>query len=134
MAFHAILRTISKCRFRVIFFAKTFRLDYFLRFSKKVIRTSINHYRGGKISTQSSILCTFPSISSFFFCPSYPPLCGMFLCFSFFPPYHLSSCIVSQDKGHFLEIVRILSLKLQLNFLDILWLGIIGLATALLET
>ena len=54
--------------------------------------------------------------------------------FQFFPPYHLSSCIVSQDKGHFLEIVRILSLKLQLNFLDILWLGIIGLATALLET
>ena len=48
------------------FFAKTFCLDYFLRFSKKVIRTSINHYRGGKISTQSSILCTFSNNPKFF--------------------------------------------------------------------
>ena len=48
------------------FFAKTFRLDYFLCFSKKVIRTSINHYRGGKISTQSSILCTFSTNPKFF--------------------------------------------------------------------
>ena len=65
-----------KTSFPCYFFAKTFCLDYFLRFSKKVIRTSINHYRGGKISTQSSILCTF-SINPkfFFFCPLYPPLC-----------------------------------------------------------
>ena len=83
------------------FFAKTFRLDYFIGFSKKVIRTSINHYRGGKISTFFYFVHVFHQSQVFFFCPSYPPLCGMFLCFSFFPPYHLSSCIVSQDKGHF---------------------------------
>ena len=55
-----------KTSFPCYFFAKTFRLDYFLGFSKKVIRTSINHYRGGKISTQSSILCTFSINPKFF--------------------------------------------------------------------
>ena len=82
------------------FFAKTFRLDYFLGFSKKVIRTSINHYRGGKISTQSFVLNFHQSqvfssvhrIRLYVVC-SYVSV--------FFPPYHLSSCIVSQDKGHF---------------------------------
>ena len=83
------------------FFAKTFRLDYFLRFSKKVIRTSINHYRGGKISTQSSILCTFSTNPKFFLLSIVSAFMLYVPMFQFFPPYHLSSCIVSQDKGHF---------------------------------
>ena len=83
------------------FFAKTFCLDYFLRFSKKVIRTSINHYRGGKISTQSYILCSIFINLKFFLLSIVSALMWYVPMFQFFPPYHLSSCIVSQDKGHF---------------------------------
>ena len=116
------------------FFAKTFRLDYFLHFSKKVIRTSINHYRGGKISTQSSILCTFSTNPKFF---SSVHRIRLYVVCSYVSVFSsLSSVFLYRQSGQgaLLEIVRILSLKLQLNFLDILWLGIIGLATALLET
>ena len=121
-----------KTSFPCYFFAKTFCLDYFRRFSKKVIGTSINHYRGGKISTQSSILCTF-SINPKFF-SSVHCIRLYVVMFQFFSSLSSVFLYCQSGQGALLEIVRILSLKLQLNFLDILWLGIIGLATALLET
>ena len=116
------------------FFAKTFRLDYFLGFSKKVIRTSINHYRGGKISTQSYILCSIFINLKFFLLSIVSAFMLYVPMFQFFSSLSSVFLYCQSGQGALLEIVRILSLKLQLNFLDILWLGIIGLATALLET